>query len=63
MNIRETYEAREAEWLSPRACLSARTRGRERPLEPCAIRTAFQRDRDRIIHCKAFRRRKFKTQA
>ena len=62
MTIREQLEAREAEWLSPFAALSQRTRGRERPETPCEARTCYQRDRDRIIHCKAFRRLKFKTQ-
>ena len=48
--------------LSRFACFCANTRGRERPEEECAVRTAFQRDRDRIIHCSAFRRLKHKTQ-
>ena len=62
MSIREEQEARERAWLSPLACRADQSRGRERPVEPCQIRTDFQRDRDRIIHCKAFRRLKFKTQ-
>ena len=62
MTIREEWEKREAEWLSPWAKRSADTLGRERPIPDCELRTAFQRDRDRIIHCKSFRRLKFKTQ-
>jgi dGTPase len=59
---RERYEELEKQMLSPRAALSSRSRGRERAEEPCPIRTAFQRDRDRIIHSKAFRRLSHKTQ-
>lgn len=55
-------QQRERETLSPYAVLSENTRGRERPLDACDIRTDFQRDRDRIIHCKSFRRLKHKTQ-
>ena len=62
MTIREEIEAREKEWLSPYAVLSSESKGRAKPLEPCPMRTAFQRDRDRILHCKSFRRLKFKTQ-
>ena len=55
-------EDEEAERLSPSATRSAASRGRVRPEEPDAFRTAFERDRDRIIHSKAFRRLKHKTQ-
>jgi dGTPase len=61
LKIRQTTEQRE-ESLSPYAVRSRLSRGREIPEEPDPIRTAFQRDRDRIIHCKAFRRLKHKTQ-
>jgi dGTPase len=60
--IREQTEEREAAMFSPFACLSQNSRGRERAEADCEIRTAFQRDRDRIIHAKTFRRLKHKTQ-
>ncbi len=61
LNIRQQAEERE-ENLSPYATKSKFSRGRVRWEEPCPVRTCFQRDRDRIIHCKSFRRLKHKTQ-
>ena len=62
MNIRESMEERELELLSPYAAYSGRSKGRDRPEEECDVRTVYQRDRDRILHSKAFRRMKDKTQ-
>ena len=62
MNIRESMEQRELELLSPYAAHSGHSRGRERPEEECDVRTVYQRYRDRILHSKAFRRLKDKTQ-
>ena len=62
MTLREQTQQREVQTLSPMACLSQNTRGRQRPEEECPIRTPFQRDIDRIVYCNAFRRLKHKTQ-
>ena len=60
--IREEIELREKEYLSPHACPSADSRGRIKPEAECPLRSVFQRDRDRIVYSKAFRRLKHKTQ-
>lgn len=62
MNIRQHTEELERQTLSPRACLSTQSKGRAVAIEPCPMRTCFQRDIDRVIHCKSFRRLKHKTQ-
>ncbi len=62
MTLRQQLEAREREVLAPQAAKSAESRGRLRAEREDDVRPAFQRDRDRIIHCKAFRRLKHKTQ-
>ncbi len=61
-NIRERSEHIEQKILMPYAAFSAKTKGRLFQEEKCEIRTEYQRDRDRIIHCKSFRRLKHKTQ-
>jgi dGTPase len=64
--VADAFEARvreqEERWLSPLAVRSYETRGRRTPEEECGVRTPFQRDRDRIVHSKPFRRLKGKTQ-
>ena len=62
MTIRENLEQWEKIYLSPYATLSMNSKGRDREEEPCDIRPVFQRDRDRILHSKSFRRLKDKTQ-
>lgn len=62
MTIREQIEKMEQETLSPYACLSVNSRGRDKEEPQCDIRPVFQRDRDRILHSKSFRRLKNKTQ-
>lgn len=62
MTIRESTEEWEKKYLSPYAALSVNSRGRDREEPPCDIRPIYQRDRDRILHCKSFRRLKHKTQ-
>ena len=62
MSIRQSYEEFELQALSTDACLSSKSKGRQFPSKQCTIRTVFQHDRDRILHSKAFRRLKYKTQ-
>ncbi|MBQ8084920.1 MAG: deoxyguanosinetriphosphate triphosphohydrolase [Lachnospiraceae bacterium] len=62
MNVREKLEAWEHEYLCEYAAFSDQSKGRDIPEPMCDVRTIYQRDRDRIIHCKAFRRLKEKTQ-
>lgn len=62
INIREEQEKREHLYFSKYASFSDKSQGRDYPEKPCPMRTIYQRDRDRIIHCKSFRRLKHKTQ-
>lgn len=62
MTIREKTECWEKEFLSPYAARSRDSKGRDKEEPPCDIRPVYQRDRDRILHCKSFRRLKHKTQ-
>lgn len=60
--MKEVTLRREEQFLCPQAFLTANTAGRLRPADPCPVRTEFQRDRDRITHCKSFRRLMHKMQ-
>lgn len=60
--VKELLAKRERETLSQYAVLSENTKGRQKDIPPCPLRSEFMRDRDRIIHCKSFRRLKHKTQ-
>lgn len=62
MTVREQTERLEEQILAPWAARASESRGRAAPEEECPLRTVFQRDRDRVIHCKSFRRLKTKTQ-
>jgi len=62
MNIRQMLERQEHQLLHPAAAFSDRSRGRRHPARPCPVRPAFQHDRDKILHCKSFRRLLHKTQ-
>lgn len=62
MNIRQELEQREHEFLSEYASFSDMSKGRDIPEKECDVRMIYQRDRDRIVHCKSFRRLKHKTQ-
>ncbi|KPA11241.1 Deoxyguanosinetriphosphate triphosphohydrolase [Candidatus Magnetomorum sp. HK-1] len=62
MSIRKLFQKREDSFISPYGCKSNHTRGRKIEEESCPIRTPFQKDRDRIVYCNAFRRLKHKTQ-
>lgn len=61
-NVKKFLEEKEQQYLSKYATLSKNSKGREKEISPCNLRSEFQRDRDKILHCKSFRRLKHKTQ-